>query len=200
MVDTPMPPLLEKLLPNLRGIYPAMPVSPGGDTIVKWTQLYDLYKVGQVAFDDLVAQYRPYYLAHGEEEVEEIRRNNRRGQPGDEQMASRYLVSALRTSRVLAPPAQDDGARAPAEGDEEDDGQEKIDHDWARYRSYSRRTLVSRPLGEALIGRLLREGTSRAAYELSPFARERLLARVRGSEPGTDNRQPSTGNRQPEEP
>ncbi len=172
VIDTPMPPLLAKFMPNLQGIYGAMPLNLGGDTVVKWTQLYDLYKVGQISFDDFMKQYRPYYLEHGEEELEEILRNNRRSQPGDEQMAARYLAEAIRASACAA-----DSGNA---GDATEIGTpaEKEATAWASYRTYSSNTLVSRPLGESFIYRALRTGKCGRPYELSDLAKQRVRARA----------------------
>ena len=143
--DTDPPPLLKDFVPNLQGIYGSMPLNLGGDTVVKWTQLYDLYKVGQITPDELCAQYQPYYIANGEEELEEIFRNNRRSQPGDEQMSARYLVDAMRLS------ATNSAAAEPI---------------WASYRSYASGTLVTRSLNEFQLHRMLRTGECEKPYEI----------------------------------
>ncbi|MGI6496368.1 MAG: ABC transporter substrate-binding protein [Kiritimatiellia bacterium] len=183
--DTDPQGLLKEFVPNLQGIYGSMPLNLGGDTLVKWTQLYDLFKVGQIAKEDLLGQFGPYYLARGEEELEEIRRNSRRSQPGDEQMAARYLAEALLASRKNAAP---DAADVDA-GDVEDaregigdpaaelDPETRAANAWDAYRTYSSNTLVSRPLGESALGRMLRTGKSKAPYDFSELARERIRSR-----------------------
>lgn len=153
-----MPPFLQAFEPRLEGVYGAMPVTLGGETIIRWQQLTSLFQVHQIGYEAMAADFLPFYLDRGPEEYREMRRNQRRGLARDEQ-----FIAGIR-SRTLAADDADTNA-------------------WTRYRLLCSRRLICRDLTASLLDRrLLAEADSlrRDPYEPSPEAlakaRERMLS------------------------
>jgi len=156
--DTRLSPFLEAFEPRLEGVYGAMPVTLGGETIIRWQQLTSLFQVNQIGYQAMVADFLPFYLERGVEEYRELRRNHRRGLVRDEQ-----FITGMR-SRALAAPV----AAAEAE--------------WLRYRQLSAGRLIARDLYASLIDRRLHQGAvdgMRDPYELAPEALARVRERLR---------------------
>jgi hypothetical protein len=76
---TEIDPLLEAFAPKLEGVTKAFNPDLGGETWLNWMQLYSLYQVNQISFDDLVARYEPFYKEHGYKDFMEQQRDWRRG-------------------------------------------------------------------------------------------------------------------------
>jgi raffinose/stachyose/melibiose transport system substrate-binding protein len=159
---TQMAPLLQAFQPHLEGVFPAMPVALGGETIIKWQQLTALFLVNQISYADLIAQFRPFYLAQGPKEYAEMRRNSRRAVVRDEQIIA--------------------GARAEARAAT---GREAASR-WRTYRNLVAGRLVTRDLGAANIDRLLAEGpapNAPAPYDFTPAVIARVRDRLTGHGP-----------------
>jgi len=146
--------MLEPFDPHLEGIFGYMPVTLGGETIIKWQQLYSLYQVNQISYKDMADEFLPFYLEHGVQEWAEMNRNRRRGMARDEQL--------LAGVRVLAEKA------APGEAVSR----------WIKYRQMMTVRLMTRDLNAALLQKKLDEGVAAHAagpYDFSP----ELIAKVR---------------------
>ncbi|MCC5844558.1 MAG: carbohydrate ABC transporter substrate-binding protein [Verrucomicrobia bacterium] len=154
-----MPPELEAFEPNLEGVFNAMPITLGGETLVRWNQLYDLYKIGQISYEELGETFTDYYLRHGGREIAENLRNFRRGEEGEERM-----LSVIRSRALLE---EDENLRASS---------------WFRYRNAAYSRLISRYFGNLAFMALMEEGRDPEAplpYELSPFAMDQVRERLR---------------------
>jgi ABC-type glycerol-3-phosphate transport system substrate-binding protein len=155
--DTQMAPLLEAFKPHLEGVFGAMPIVLGGETIIRWSQLASLFQVNQISFEDLMSEFRPFYLKHSPKEYLEMRRNSRRAIVGDEQV----IAGARAAARAAT------GAEAATR--------------WQTYRSLVAGRLVTRDLGAANIDRMLKAGpapNSPAPYDFSPAVINRVRARL----------------------
>lgn len=92
---TQMDPLLRAFEPNLEGIYAAFPMVLGGETAIRWGQLFSLFQVGKIDYDGLVAQYAPFYLETGLQDYLEQQREWRRGMQRNEQFLAGIRARAL---------------------------------------------------------------------------------------------------------
>lgn len=155
--DTSLPPMLEAFKPNLEGVYPAMPITLGGETIIRWQQLTSLFHVHQITYPELVARFRPFYLEQGMREFAEIGRNRQRGVARDEQ-----FLAGMRARWLMA-----EGVEAESLG--------------VRYRQLTAGRLITRDLGFARLQRMLAAGPApqaRPPYEWSETALARIRARL----------------------
>ncbi len=156
--DTRLPPFLEAFEPCLEGVYGAMPVTLGGETIIRWQQLTALFQVNQIGYEAMVADFLPFYLERGVEEYRELRRNRRRGLVRDEQ-----FIASMRY-RALAAPA------------------DAAEDAWLRYRQLSAGRLIGRDLYASLLDRRLHQSAApeaRDPYEMAPEALARVRERLR---------------------
>ena len=153
---------LKEFEPHLEGVYGAMPVSMGGDTVNKWNQITALFNIGQIDYPALTSEYRAYYLQHAPDEFAEFKRNVQRGLAGDEQFLAGVRARALT--------ATNDNARL-----------------WVNYRNMATSRLLLRDLNMALINELLAEGPVTNAitpYEVRPAALAKVRARLAGLQGG----------------
>ncbi|MDX2082031.1 MAG: ABC transporter substrate-binding protein [Terrimicrobiaceae bacterium] len=58
-------PTLAAFEPNLRGVYPAQDFTISGDTTIRWKQLFDLFSVGQISYDDLAKDFGAFFRERG---------------------------------------------------------------------------------------------------------------------------------------
>ena len=155
-------PLVKAFEPHLEGVFGAMPVGDlGGETSIKWGQQFALFQVNQIGYEQMVAEFQPFYLARGTEELAEMQRNRRRAVAGDEQ-----FVAGIR-------------ARALAEA-----GTNAVSM-WMKYRGMTLGRLINRNLGAALLQMRLEEGVVTNAvgpYEFSPELVARVRARLAGGD------------------
>ena len=138
-----------------------MPITLGGETIIKWQQLYSLFQVGQIEYAQLTAEFVPFYLDKGVDEYQEIQRNRRRSVARDEQFVA--------------------GARAQALVSSESEAAKQ----WDRYRQLTTDRLLCRDLGAVLLEKRLNAGSVTNAvgpYDFSPAVIARVRARVREKE------------------
>lgn len=151
--------MLEPFTPNLMGVFGAMPMSLGGETIIKWQQLTSLFMVNQINYPEMVAEFEPFYRGRGLGELKEARRNGRRGMIRDEQ-----FMAGIRSMAALAPPREAPGR-------------------WIKYRLLAGNRLLYRDLGAGLLNRYLAQGVVTNAigpYEFSPEVIAKVRERVRG--------------------
>ena len=111
-------PYIRPFEPTLEGVFLAFDPTIGGESFIKWTQLFSLYQINQISYEDMAAQFGDFYTTQGLEDFREFLRNRRRVQIQDEQLAV-----ALRSSAQLK-----EGKEAEA--------------DWRKYRN----VVVSRQL------------------------------------------------------
>lgn len=92
---TEMDPLLRAFEPHLEGIYASFPVVLGGETAIRWGQLFSLFQVGKVDYDGMIKEYAPFYLAKGLQDYLEQQREWRRGMQRNEQFLAGIRAKAL---------------------------------------------------------------------------------------------------------
>jgi len=161
--DTQVAPMLEPFNPQLQGIFGCMPITLGGETIIKWTQLSSLYQVNQIGYPQLTAEFLPFYLEHGEDEWAELYRNRRRGMVRDEQ-----LIAGMR-DMAGASPADASSTR------------------WIKYRQLTTNRLINRDLNAAFLRNQLEAGGAghvAVPYEFSPEVIAAVKARLDRGRPG----------------
>lgn len=155
--DTAMDSLLKAFEPHLNGVYSTMNFSLGGETQVKWGQLYSLYQVGQITYEELAAQYGPYYREHGLKDFLEVQRDWRRGIRDDEQFLSGIRARAMEAA----------GAEA--------------ETFWVKYRAQTATRQVLPEIAHARQMKLVQEGREPGAsdpYEYGPDVLRRAKARL----------------------
>ena len=148
---TELDPLLKAFEPHLEGVINAFTPTVGGETWLKWTQLYSLYQVGQISYEDLVNQYEPFYKEHGYQDFMEQQRDWRRGMQLDEQM-----LAGLRSEALLGNAAR-----------------------WGKYRSLVGSRQVTPEINRARQIRLIENGPrdkTVGPYDYSPA----VLKKIRG--------------------
>ena len=73
--------------PNLDGVFPAFDPTIGAESIIRWSQLYSLYQIHQMSYEDMADQFTRFYTTTGREDFREFLHNRRRAQLQDEQLA-----------------------------------------------------------------------------------------------------------------
>jgi hypothetical protein len=99
--ETTMDPLLEGFQPHLVGVYGCLNLFLGGETWVKWLQLYSLYQVQQVTYEDMIAEFTPFYIENGLKDYMELQKDWRRGMQKNE-----LFLAGIRADAMLAPEAE----------------------------------------------------------------------------------------------
>ncbi len=152
--------LMSAFEPHLEGTYSSMPVTVGGETIIKWTQLTSLFQIGQIDYEEMVRQYKPLYLDKGGLELIEIQRNRRRALIRDEQFVTGYRHRALM-----------------ATGDE-------LQSRMIKYRQMVAGRLINRELGnEAARTWAQANADTPAPYSFTPEVLAKIRARLTNAEP-----------------
>lgn len=160
---TRMSPMLDPFNPHLEGMFGCMPVTLGGETGIKWQQLFSLFQVNQISYPALAAEFLPFYLEHGDSEWLEMRRNFHRGLAKEDQFL--MGMRALAESSV--------GAEATTR--------------WIKYRQMVASRLLSRNLSSALLQARLDAGAAPRAegpYAFSPAVIATVRARLRSDRAG----------------
>ena len=80
-------PFLKVFEPNLDGVLPAFDATTGAESFIKWSQLYSLFQIQQLSYEDLAEQFTRFWETIGREDFREYIRNRRRAQLQDEQLA-----------------------------------------------------------------------------------------------------------------
>ena len=118
VVGAKIDPYIKPFEPTLEGVFPAFDPTIGGESFIKWSQLFSLYQINQLSYEDMAAEFSQFFKTQGLEDFREFLRNRRRAQIQDEQLAV-----GLRSSAQLK------------------EGRE-AETDWIRYRN----VVVSRQL------------------------------------------------------
>ncbi|MEK6796511.1 MAG: extracellular solute-binding protein [Spirochaetota bacterium] len=145
--------VLKYFIPHPDGVPPAMNFSIGGESLIKWQQMYSLFWVGQVTYDQFRTEFEPYYLARGYQDYLTVVKNWRRSLMLDEK--------ALAMMRVKAQNAKTGG-----------------DTLWAKYRYVTMRPMT-REIDMSYERALMEKAAASAlpsepAYQYSATARRRL--------------------------
>lgn len=163
---TEMDPLLRAFEPNLEGVYAAFPTTIGGETQIRWGQLFSLFQVGKIDYREMVEQYTSFYLDKGLQDYLEQQREWRRNMQRNEQ-----FLAGVR-ARAMA-----------AEGME-------AESDWVRYRALTADRQVwseidhSRQLKMVNMEVPLPEV---GPYEYSPAVLEKIRKRVKSEMGGRES-------------
>ena len=151
-------PMLKAFEPHLEGVIKAFNPDLGGETWLKWMQLYSLYQVNQISFEELRAQYEPFYKERGYQDFMEQQRDWRRGMHLDEEM-----LAGLRASALLA-------------------SGEASESSWVKYRSLTGLRQVTPELLRSRQMHLIEHGPRDASvgpYDYSPAVLEKIRSRLR---------------------
>ncbi|HEY8240113.1 MAG TPA: ABC transporter substrate-binding protein, partial [Kiritimatiellia bacterium] len=97
ITGTGMDPLLKAFEPHLEGVYGAFPIVIGGETSVKWGQLFSLFQVGKVDYPEFAKEYEDFYKEKGLQDYLEQQREWRRGMQRNEQFLAGIRAKALTT-------------------------------------------------------------------------------------------------------
>ena len=155
--ETQMDPLLEAFTPHLVGVYSCMNFFLGGETWVRWLQLFSLYQVDQISFEDLAAEFEPYYEEHGLKDFMELQKDWRRGMSRNEQFLGGLRGQALTADATAAGPL------------------------WAKYRILTGQRQIFPEIGHERQMRLVTgelELPAQGPYEYSPEVIDRVRRRV----------------------
>jgi ABC-type glycerol-3-phosphate transport system substrate-binding protein len=155
-------PLLKAFEPHLEGVIKAFNPDLGGETWLKWMQLYSLFQVNQLTFDELRDQYEPFYKERGYQDFMEQQRDWRRGMHLDEEM-----LAGLRASALLA-------------------GGTEAESAWVKYRSLTGLRQITPELLRSRQMHLIEHGPRDASvgpYDYSPAVLEKIRARLREETP-----------------
>ncbi|HEY5813162.1 MAG TPA: ABC transporter substrate-binding protein, partial [Terrimicrobiaceae bacterium] len=95
VVGAQIDPYIKPFEPTLEGVFPAFDPTIGGESFIKWSQLFSLYQINQISYEDMAAQFAKFYTTQGIEDFREFLRNRRRVQIQDEQLAVGLRSGAL---------------------------------------------------------------------------------------------------------
>ncbi len=155
---TRVSPMLEPFNPHLEGIFGCMPMTLGGETLIKWQQLYSLFQVNQIGYLQMASEFLPFYLERGVRELQEMGRNRRRGMVRDEQLLAEVRAAAF-----------------------EEKVPRQAQSRWIRYRQMLAIRLLNRDLDAAYLQKQLDAeplANPGGFYEFSPAVVEKVRARV----------------------
>jgi len=147
-------PMLRAFEPHLEGVYGCMNFFLGGETWIKWLQLYSLYQVNEISYRELADQFEPFYKKQGIKDFLEQQRDWRRGMHVNEE-----FLAGIRSRAMFA---SGDQARSW----------------WIKYRVLTTQRQVWPEISHARQMKLLEKGPDIGAvgpYEYSP----RVLARIK---------------------
>jgi raffinose/stachyose/melibiose transport system substrate-binding protein len=144
---TTIGPLLEGFTPHVQGVFSTWKPNTGGESTVRWTQIFQMFQIRQISFEQMNAQFEALLRNEGARDFEELKRNWQRNVLSDEQ----YLA----------------GIRARAMFGGEPDA-------WIKYRTLMSARQVRAPFDRARMMQLLDTPPDRGPYEYSPHALERM--------------------------
>ena len=152
-------PELEVFEPHLQGIYNGMDVDFGGETGIRWSQLFSLFQIGQISQEDLTRQFDDFFQKQGKVEFAGRVSTWRRD-------AQRYeqLLAGMRATALLAPAASADDA-------------------WLRYRAANISRQLCYELAKNWQLAILKQGNAPGVidpYEYSPEALKAIRERIAG--------------------
>ena len=156
--DTKKDRLLEDFEPHLEGVYAAMNMNLGGETYIKWGQLYSNYKVNpEYSISDMAKDFEHEYVERADRDWKELQKQWRDGAQATEQ-----FLAGIR-SRALV-----------ARGDE-------AEGEWVRYRVMTANRQMLLDLQHARLLDLLAKGPDPqdvGPYGYTPRALQALRERV----------------------
>jgi raffinose/stachyose/melibiose transport system substrate-binding protein len=151
-------PLLKAFEPHLEGVYGNLNLFLGGETWIRWLQLYTKYQVNQLTYEELASQFEPYYEENGLKDLLEQQKDWRRAMQNNEQ----YLAG-VRADALYAPEADADAL-------------------WIKYRTLTASRQIWPEINHTRQFKMLEEGPNIDAvgpYEYSPAVLDKIRARVR---------------------
>ncbi|MDP6491202.1 MAG: extracellular solute-binding protein [Kiritimatiellia bacterium] len=159
--ETKIDPFLEAFQPHLVGVYGCLNLFLGGETWVKWLQLYSLYQVQQLSYEDMTAEFAPFYIKHGLKDYLELQKDWRRGMQKNE-----LFLAGIRADAMLAP---DNTSRSK----------------WLSYLSLTTARQVTPEIGQVSTVKMVmgeRSLPKHGPYEYSPEVIAAVKARLVGNE------------------
>lgn len=151
---TEMAPLLRAFEPHLEGIYTAFPVTLGGETAIRWGQLFSLFQVGKTDYASMIKDYRAFYLEHGLKDFLEQQREWRRNMQRNEQFLAGIRAEALA-----------------GKGDE-------ATSSWVKYRALTAQRQVWSEIDHSRQMKFVKEG--RVPFKVGPYEySEEVLAAIK---------------------
>jgi ABC-type glycerol-3-phosphate transport system substrate-binding protein len=154
---TQIEPMLEAFEPQLEGVTRAFNPDLGGETWLNWMQLYSLYQVDQLSYEELVKQYTPLYLELGLKDFNDQQRDWRRGMHIQEES-----LAGIRALALVSDPSS-------------------ADAHWIKYRSLTSLRQVTPEIIRARQLRLMDDGPAnggRGPYEYAPEVLEKVRQRL----------------------
>jgi ABC-type glycerol-3-phosphate transport system substrate-binding protein len=94
VVGAKIDPYIKPFEPTLEGVFLAFDPTIGGESFIKWSQLFSLYQINQISYEDMAAEFAQFFTTQGLEDFREFLRNRRRSQIQDEQLAVGLRSSA----------------------------------------------------------------------------------------------------------
>jgi raffinose/stachyose/melibiose transport system substrate-binding protein len=155
---TELDPMLKAFEPHLHGVYKAFNPDLGGNSYIRWQQLYSLYQVDQISYEDLAEEYEDFYKTQGYKDFMEQQRDWRRGMHKEEE-----FLAGIRSMALLA------------------QGDEAASY-WMKYRSLTGLRQVTPEINRSRQLRLIEQGprdTQVGPYEYSRGLREKVKDRLR---------------------
>lgn len=87
--------VLKDFVPHVDGVTSGWNPQIGGESIIKWQQVYALYQVGQLSFENMRDEFVPYYKARGERDYLTVNRNWRQSIINDEKINTMMRIKWL---------------------------------------------------------------------------------------------------------
>ncbi|MEK6793263.1 MAG: extracellular solute-binding protein [Spirochaetota bacterium] len=87
--------VLKFFQPHTDGVMGGWNINLGGESIIKWQQVYAMYQVGQLSYDDMCRDFIPYYLERGYNDYITVNKNWRRSIVNDEKLATMLRVKSF---------------------------------------------------------------------------------------------------------
>ncbi|MBI4977505.1 MAG: extracellular solute-binding protein [Spirochaetes bacterium] len=87
--------ILKYFVPHSEGVSSGLNFGIGGESIIKWQQMYALYQVGQISFDKLRDDFTPFYIDRGYKDYLTMMKNWRRNQIVDEKNLTTLRIKAF---------------------------------------------------------------------------------------------------------
>jgi len=155
---TEMDPLLEAFEPHLEGVYKAMDFNLGGETWLRYTQLYALFQIGDITYEEFAERFAPYYKEQGLKDFLEQQRDWRRSMHKNE-----VFLAGIRAKAMLS-------------------RGEEAQSNWIRYRSLTTQRQVWPEINHTRQMQLVKEGPqleTDSPYAYSEAVIERVRRRIR---------------------
>ena len=72
IIGAEIDPFLRIFEPNLDGVFPAFDPTIGAESFVRWSQLYSLFQIHQMSYEDMTDQFTRFYATTGREDFREF--------------------------------------------------------------------------------------------------------------------------------